>query len=343
LKLFRVFPVTANVWDLDINLLRHVLTPTFAYKYTHRPTVPNDNLSFGLAGTGKSELTFGIENKLQTKRRVVARRPTPPTSDQTSTTPSAKADTKADTEAVVLPSVEEQQGMRSVDLARFLISLPYSLRGHENKQGGRLGDWSFDLELFPWPWLRVESDWKYPSHFVRGSRDRRMTSWNLDVVMVGGAGEARAEEAPDIQAPFRRSQEMGPQLTRNIPLLPVRQWYLGLGHRYSHNDKTENVVQFDWRLTDKWQIGTFHRFTWKEVAGGGKRFQNVREYQYVLTRDLHDWLAELVYRVDREAGEELFFTLTLKAYPELLVELAEAYHQPKFGSQSSPFSPFKGQ
>ena len=121
--------------------------------------------------------------------------------------------------------------------------------------------------------------------------------------------------------------------------MPQGQWYLGLGHRYSQNDKTESVLEFDWRLSPKWQIGMFHRYTWKEVAGSAKRFNNLREYQYTLRRDLHDWIGELVYRVDREFGEELYFTLTLKAYPEMPIGLSDSYHQPKLGSQSSPFSP----
>jgi hypothetical protein len=328
LKLFRLFPVVTDIWGLDVHMLRHILTPTVSYSYIHPPTVPNDNLSFGVAAASGNKLTFGIENKLQTKRRVT-------------TGKAAGAAREAGTSLAPL----DAKGLRSVDLARFLVSLPYSFRGHENKQGGRLQDWSFDLECFPWPWLRLESDLAYPSHFLKGSRDSRVNSWNLDLVMVGGQGDVTAEQASDIQAPKRRSQEMGPQLTQDVPLplLPQGQWYLGLGHRYSPNDKTEDVLQFDWRLSEKWQIGTFHRFTWKEVAGGSKRFNNLREYQYVLTRDLHDWMAELVYRVDREFGEELFFTMTLKAYPQMPIEFAESYHQPKFGSQNSPFSPLKGQ
>ena len=98
-----------------------------------------------------------------------------------------------------------------------------------------------------------------------------------------------------------------------------------------------------WGISEKWEIGTFHRLTLKEVVGGTKRLNNMREYQYSLRRDLHDWVAELVYRVDREFGEELFFTLTLKAYPNFPIEMADSYHQPKLGSQSSPFSPLKSQ
>jgi hypothetical protein len=78
------------------------------------------------------------------------------------------------------------------------------------------------------------------------------------------------------------------------------------------------------------------------VAGGGTRFQTVRESQYTLRRDRHDWVAEFMYRVDREFGEELFFTVTLKAYPDFPIEFGDSYHQPKIGSQSSPFSPVGG-
>ncbi|MBI4004043.1 MAG: LPS export ABC transporter periplasmic protein LptC [Candidatus Omnitrophica bacterium] len=303
LKLFRVFPITTNVLGLDLHWLRHVLTPTVGYSYIHQPTVPNDVLNFAAASSTTNQLSFGLENKLQTKR------------------PGAAGE------------------LSSVDLARTLVSIPYTFHGNGNKQGGRVGDWAFDLEFYPWPWMRLESDWKYPSHFVKGSRDSRVTAWNLDLVMVGGRGGARAQDAPDIQAPGMKTFEAGPRAGLTALLMPQGQWYLGLGHRFSHNDKTEDVVQYDWRLSQKWEIGTFHRFTWKEVAGTAKRFHNLREYQYVLRRDLHDWIGELTYRVDREFGEELWFTMTLKAYPEIPIEMETSYHQPKLGSQSSPFSP----
>jgi len=304
LKLFRIFPVTTNVLGLDINGLRHVLTPTIAYTYVHPPTVQNTLLSFPSAVSTTNTMTIGLENKLQTKRSIGGGKP------------------------------------QSVDLARSLISVPYRYRGNGNKQGGRFDDWSIDVELYPWSWMRVETDWPYPSHFLKSSRDSRITKWNFDLVMVGGQGTPDAHKAAPMQA-GRRLFHPGPQ--EGIPLLPQGQWYLGYGHRYSYNDKTESVVQFDWRLSEKWQISTFHRITWKEVAGGQKRFNNLREWQYVLSRDLHDWVGELVYRVDREYGEELFFTLTLKAYPGMPIDLHTSYHQPKVGSQSSPFSPIRAQ
>ncbi len=305
LKLFRIFPVSTNALGLDINWLRHVLTPTVAYTYAHRPTVPSGSLSFAKADGPTNGLSVGLENKLQTRRRKGKGKP------------------------------------QGVDIARFVTSLPYTFRGNHNKQGGRLGDWAFDLELFPWPWLRLETDWAYPSHFLKGSRDRRIPTWNLDLVMVGGHPDASAKNAPGIAAPALRAFEAGPKAF--LGLMPPGEWYLGFGNRYSQNDKTESVIEFDWAPSSKWEIGTFHRFTWKEVGGGGKRFSNIREYQYRLRRDLHDWWAEVVYRVDREFGEEFFFTLTLKAYPQLPIEIAESYHEPKFGSQGGPFSPLRGE
>jgi len=304
LKLFKMFPVATNWLGLNINGLRHVVTPTASYQYIHRPTILNEQLSFGQADSPTNQLTLGLENKLQTKRKGKLGRPS-----------------------------------QSVDVARLITSVPYTYRGIANKQGGRFGDWPVTLELYPWPWLRLETSTVYPSHFVKGSRDERIATWNTDLIIVGGSGQPQAQQATDIQAPQSRSYQPGPQMDVVTSLLPVGQWYLGLGHRYSENDKTETVCQFDWRVSPKWQISTFHRLTWKEVAGGSKRFNNMREYQYVLTRDLHDWLAEFVYRVDREFGEELFFTLTLKAYPVMPLRLADSYHEPKAGSQSSPFSP----
>lgn len=307
LKLFRIFPVTTNALGLNIHGLRHVITPTVSYAYAHRPTVQNELLNFTAAASPESAVTFGLENKLQTRR------------------PNAKGK------------------LENADLMRLLFSAPYTFRSNGNKRGGRLGDFLVDLETYPWPWMRLESDVTVPSHFP-STRDGRITRANVDLVFVGGRPDAQAQTAPPIQgvqAPAIKTFQPG--RLGGINMMPQGQWYFGLGQRFSQNDKTESVMQVDWRLSDKWQVGTFQRFTWKEVVGEAKRFYDRREQQYTLRRDLHDWIGELVYRVDREYGEEIFFTLTLKAYPDMPIELENSYHQPKLGSQSSPFSPIRVQ
>ncbi len=307
LKLFRIFPVVTNWLGLDLFWLRHVLTPTISYQYTHQPTVPNSLLEFPTAGSPANTLTFGIENKLQTRRS------------------------------------DAGTSRHNVDLARFLVSLPYTFRGNANKQGGRLGNWAFDLEITPWRWMRLEADWSYRTIFPKGQSDSRVPGFNLDWVVTGGAGDRQLSvtQLPKLQAP--EPGQFGVERLELTQMMPKGQWYLGLGHRYSHNDKTEAVLQWDWQATEKWQIGTFHRLTWKEAIGGSKRFYNFREYQYRLRRDLHDWIAELSYHVDREFGEELFFIMTLKAFPQMPLSLGDSYHQPKIGSQNDPFSPMRSQ
>ncbi len=300
-KFFRIFPATTNAFGLNINGLRHVVTPTASYNYIHESTTPNALLDFPAASSPSNSVGFGLENKLQTRRK------------------------------------DENGKLKSVELARFLTELPYSFHGRGNEQGARFGNWNFKLETYPYPWLRAESNMTLLSHYDRRTLDSHVPIYNLDLVAVGGHGKKDVSTAPDIIAPAPQGFEVGPK--GGIGFMPLGQWYLGLGHRYSANDKTEDVVQYDLRVSDKWQLTTFHRYTWKEVAGGAKRFKNLREFQYGLKRDLHDWVAEFTYRVDREYGEELFLTFTLKAFPDMPLQMESGYHQPKQGSQSSPFSP----
>ncbi len=303
IKFSRTFPVTTNAWGLNINRLRHLVAPTVSYAYRHDPTVLNDQLSFPAADAPTNVMSLGVENKLQTKR------------------------------------LDNQGRWQSTDLVRLLTQLPYTFHGAGNEQGARFGNWVFDLESVPWPWLRLESDLSVPSHFDRRTHDSRVASWATDLVVVGGVEAPTVETAHDLVAPAPVGFRPGP--VGGISFMPRGQWYLGAGHRYSRYDKPESVLQWDWRVSEKWQIGSFHRYTFKEVVSSQKRFNNLREIQYNLRRDLHDWVAELVYRVDREYGEEVFLTLTLKAFPEMPFETDTAYHQPKIGSQSSVFSPVR--
>jgi len=125
-KLFRTFPIQTNAFGLDLNRLRHVITPTVQYLFQGKPTVSADRLlrSDGLAKVNR--VTFGMEHKLQTKRGT-------PQAEQT------------------------------VDLVRFSSSMPYDLEGFQG-QGGEWNDWSLDLETRPYPWMRLESDAKWDPH-----------------------------------------------------------------------------------------------------------------------------------------------------------------------------------
>ena len=67
-KFYRIFNnVKINSYGLEIDKLRHIITPSVSYGYIHDPSLPADRLSFN--GISKSNSgTLSLENKLQTKR-----------------------------------------------------------------------------------------------------------------------------------------------------------------------------------------------------------------------------------------------------------------------------------
>jgi len=70
-KFYRVFDVKTNFLGLDVNGLRHVITPTVGYLYTHTPTISAINIrqidSVDSASRGNTA-SLSLSNKLQTKR-----------------------------------------------------------------------------------------------------------------------------------------------------------------------------------------------------------------------------------------------------------------------------------
>lgn len=69
-KFFRVFDYSGNALGIELNKLRHVISPKINYDYIHTPTVQADKLgTFDDIDsiTKKNSFTFGIENHLQTK------------------------------------------------------------------------------------------------------------------------------------------------------------------------------------------------------------------------------------------------------------------------------------
>jgi len=70
-KFYKVFHTQASPFGMEINNLMHIITPTTSYNYTSLPTLRSEKLfqfdDIDALDRGNS-LTFGLENKLQTKR-----------------------------------------------------------------------------------------------------------------------------------------------------------------------------------------------------------------------------------------------------------------------------------
>lgn len=72
-RFFRLFDVSGNKWGFEFNQLRHIIEPSISYESIRETTVPENTLFQMDAIDSKDDLdllTFGVRNKLQTKRMV---------------------------------------------------------------------------------------------------------------------------------------------------------------------------------------------------------------------------------------------------------------------------------
>ncbi|MFH0771028.1 MAG: OstA-like protein [Candidatus Omnitrophota bacterium] len=128
-RFYHTYDIKSNIFNLEINKLRHIISPSVSYNYVHRPTVGGgrvpqfDDLdSVGFANV----ISPSIENKLQTKKTVGGK-------------------------------------IESVDIARFIVSTDYNF-SFENKKGGRLSYYNLSFESRPYNWMRILSNSIYNPH-----------------------------------------------------------------------------------------------------------------------------------------------------------------------------------
>jgi len=132
-KFYRIFNVKTNFMGLDINGLRHIITPTVGYLYTHPPTIPGSNIkqidSVDSINRGNTA-SLGLSNKLQTKRNG-----------------------------------------QSIDFIDFLVTSEYIIKPKAgdnayltntgNKLASQLSDILFKLKVLPYSWVHFEADATY--------------------------------------------------------------------------------------------------------------------------------------------------------------------------------------
>ncbi|MFC1754583.1 LPS-assembly protein LptD [Thermoproteota archaeon] len=118
-KFYRTYPeIKIDSYGLEIDKLRHIITPSFDYSYIHSPTLPSSRLTAfdSIDSIVRSHsISFSLENKLQTKREGI-----------------------------------------NLDFLKFMTSIPYSFMNGE--PGMEFGTLSLDLEAFPNSWLVLKSD-----------------------------------------------------------------------------------------------------------------------------------------------------------------------------------------
>jgi len=122
---YRVWDYSTDFMGLNINRLRHVITPTITYLYQARPTFPASGLNQFDSSIDDlyriHQFEFGLENKLQTKRNG-----------------------------------------QIVDLLRILTTVNYGLKGTTGHRGFNPYDTMTDFD--PTDWLSFHNDNEYDFH-----------------------------------------------------------------------------------------------------------------------------------------------------------------------------------
>ena len=121
-KFYRVFNVKRNFLGLDINGLRHIITPTVDYSYSHRPTLAPNKIrqidGVDAIKYGAQWASLGLSNKLQTKR-----------------------------------------GGSTVDLLDLNVTNTYTLQSRDGTaQKGHLADFNYKMTFLPYSWLSIVCD-----------------------------------------------------------------------------------------------------------------------------------------------------------------------------------------
>ncbi|MEW5894601.1 MAG: LPS assembly protein LptD [Candidatus Omnitrophota bacterium] len=121
-KFYRIFNAQTNAFKLNINQIRHVITPSVAYLFQDDPTVqPGELDQYDSVDqlTRLHRATLSLENKLQTKRNET-----------------------------------------SVDLARMIVSSDFAFKQDELLKSS-FNNLNFDLEITPYDWLKYYFDLTY--------------------------------------------------------------------------------------------------------------------------------------------------------------------------------------
>jgi lipopolysaccharide export system protein LptA len=133
-KFYKIYDVTYKKYGIEIDRLRHVVTPTIGYFYQHKPTLSSEKLfAFDSmdARTTVDKFSLGLENKLQTKRGGVS----------------------VDLAKVALTTDFRMKDSRYIDTLNDVMT--------DHPSSGSFGDVTLDMELNPNGYVSFYSDMTY--------------------------------------------------------------------------------------------------------------------------------------------------------------------------------------
>ncbi len=297
-KFSKVFNIKREFWKVDINKLRHVITPSISQDYVWKPTVPSYKLASlgGADGTGFSNaLTFSIDQRFQTKWPGGSKRLTDVLNVRDYFISDRKPRKSEGSDTIEVPDKSKDSALSIVDLINWyswVTFYPHEYNLGQDANTKSLSNLNSRVEIRPKRWMQISADTSYNKY------TRDFETFNLEYT-------AKKEE----------------------------KWQFDLGHRYQQNNLTELTGKLGYILNPKWYIGVFERFDVKAFDRGFKKINDVKVQEYSIIRDLHCWTAELSYNVRRGYGGEIWLVFRLKTSPGEEVRWSSSFNERKVGSQ----------
>jgi len=217
-KFYRIYNAKTNFLGLDINGLRHVITPSVGYLYTHTPTIPGINIrqidSVDSITRGNTA-SLGLSNKLQTKRngQVVD-----------------FVDFRVTSDYVIRPksgSITNSDGI--VFYNNGII------RNTGNRLQSQLSDVLFQLKVLPYSWVRFEAEATYEHSDHDDVNYNSFSLANYDLIFDLGK-----DRSFSLGQRYERKGKNEATLGFNWRINP--KWKLAIYERYNFKFASGNII-----------------------------------------------------------------------------------------------------
>ncbi len=103
-------------------------------------------------------------------------------------------------------------------------------------------------------------------------------------------------------------------------------WSWIVGKRWSPSTFDEVTSEFAYQINPKWKFRLYDLF---DLWNGG-----LKEQEVSVTRDLHCWEMSINFTEKRGQGNEIWLVFTLKAFPDMALDLGTSFNRRKVGSQA---------
>jgi hypothetical protein len=296
-KFYRVFDVKTNALGLDLNGLRHIITPSISYSYNPEPTTSSHKLP-QIDGvdmlTSSNAAALELSNKLQTKRK-----------NKTGELVNVDfVDFKVNTTYAFAPRIA--YGTSKVELYNHTVVDTLD-PNNKSKLGAGFSDFLFKCKILPYAWMRIEADATYKHSGVPSDADydnyNHFSAVNYDVNF-----DFAPERSFGLGQRYQRKGQS--QITASFQWRLNPKWKFSIYERFNLKDYLDTSI-----APNVW-VG-------KESL----------EQQFTLTRNLHCWDVDFTLDTRKNSGTTIYVMFRLKAFPENEFGFNQSYNEPKSGAQ----------